>query len=119
MYQDLGNAVFSFFHPVKDFKDSDFKTMSNDVLIKALHSLGIEGAKASGRNDLVVGDRKISGSAYKINLGKADGSGRKALHHGTMLLNVDINALGKYLNPSKKKLESKSVESVRSRVANL
>ena len=50
--------------------------MSNDILIKALSSLGIEGAKASGRNDIVVGDLKISGSAYKINLGKADGTGK-------------------------------------------
>ena len=31
---------------------------------------------------------KISGSAYKVNLGKTDGSGKKALHHGTMLIDV-------------------------------
>ena len=43
----------------------------------------------------------------------------KALHHGTMLLSVNIEALGKYLNPSKLKLESKGVESVKSRVTNL
>ena len=36
-----------------------------------------------------------------------------------MLLDVDFTALEKYLQPSKKKLESKGVESVASRVINL
>lgn len=75
--------------------------------------------EASGRNDLVVDGKKISGSAYKLKLGKKDGSGKRSLHHGTMLLDLELNALGKYLNPSKKKLESKGVDSVISRVMNL
>lgn len=81
--------------------------------------MGIHGAEASGRNDIVIGDKKISGSAYKINLGKAGGVGKKALHHGTMLFDVDFTSLEKYLSPSKKKLLSKGVDSVRARVLNL
>ena len=92
--------------------------MNNDILVNALAKLGVE-SKASGRNDIVVGDRKVSGSAYKVKLGKKDGTGKLSLHHGTMLLDVDLNALGRYLNPSKKKLESKGVDSVISRVMNL
>ena len=68
---------------------------------------------------MVVDGKKISGSAYKLKLGKADGIGRRSLHHGTMLLNLELNALSKYLNPNKKKLESKGVTSVVSRVMNL
>jgi lipoate-protein ligase A len=68
---------------------------------------------------LHVNDRKVSGSAYKLKLGKSDGSGRRALHHGTMLLDLKLDALQKYLNPNKKKLESKGVDSVVSRVLNL
>jgi len=45
--------------------------------------------------------------------------GRRSLHHGTMLLDLELGALGKYLNPSKAKLKSKGVESVVSRVTNL
>lgn len=66
-----------------------------------------------------VGERKISGSAYKLKLGRSNGFGRRSLHHGTMLLNLDLTCLGKYLNPNKKKLESKGVDSVVSRVMNL
>jgi len=36
-----------------------------------------------------------------------------------MLLDLELGALGKYLNPSKAKLQSKGVESVVSRVINL
>lgn len=68
---------------------------------------------------MVVDGRKISGSAYKLKLGRANGEGRRSLHHGTMLLDLDLNALQKYLNPNKKKLESKGVDSVVSRVMNL
>ena len=52
-------------------------------------------------------------------MGCANGIGRRSLHHGTMLLNLDMTSLGKYLNPNKKKLESKGVDSVISRVISL
>lgn len=117
MYQDLGNSVFSFINPVAE--GIDFKTMNNEVLLGALqHGFGVTG-EASGRNDLTVNGRKVSGSAYKLKLGKKDGSGRRSLHHGTMLLDLELGALGKYLSPNKKKLESKGVDSVISRVLNL
>ena len=98
--------------------------MNNDVLLGALKTgFGLE-AKASGRNDLVIEheglEKKISGSAYKLKLGDSKtGEGRRSLHHGTMLLDLELSALGSYLNPSKAKLQSKGVESVVSRVINL
>lgn len=61
----------------------------------------------------------MSGSAYRLYLGGHQGRGKKALHHGTILFSVDLNALQKYLNPNKKKLESKGIDSVISRVMNL
>ena len=99
--------------------------MNNDILLESLQKFGITNAAASGRNDLVIKkegehDRKISGSAYKLKLGNhKTGEGRRSLHHGTMLLDLELNALGKYLNPSKAKLQSKGVDSVISRVMNL
>lgn len=91
-------------NPVDDFSKSDYKTMNNQVLLDALYDgFGIQG-EASGRNDLVVDGRKISGSAYKIRLGRKDGSGKQSLHHGTMLLDLELEALGRYLSPNKAKL---------------
>ena len=74
--------------------------------------------EAAGRNDMLVEGRKISGSAFKINLGNKI-FGPKSLHHGTILLNVDLNKMQRYLNPNKLKLISKGVDSVKSRVLNL
>ena len=92
--------------------------MNNDVLLDALSRFGIE-AEASGRNDLVVaGGRKISGSAWRIG-STASGKSHRILHHGTMLLDVDLGALGRYLSPNKLKMESKGIASVAARVVNL
>ncbi len=87
--------------------------MNADVVLAALKGLGIKNAAKSGRNDMVVDGKKVSGSAYKYKPGK------RTLHHGTMLLNLDKSAANKYLNPSIAKLKSKGVDSVRSRIMNL
>jgi Lipoyl protein ligase A/B catalytic domain len=55
---------------------------------------------------------QISGAAYKL-------SGPTSMHHGTLLLDVDMSSLGAYLNPNKLKLKSKGVDSVIARVTNL
>jgi lipoate---protein ligase len=119
VYQDLGNSVFSFLNPVSDFGKEDYKTMNNAVLIDSLKKIGIPNAEPTGRNDICVDGKKVSGSAYKLSLGKRDGSGRKTLHHGTMLIDLDLTALERYLSPNKAKLLSKGVDSVVSRVLNL
>ena len=103
VYQDLGNTCFSFFNPDSSQGKIDFKALNNALLIEAFRNLGVT-TEASGRNDLTVDGKKISGSAYRLNLGGKEGRGRKTLHHGTVLFSVDTNALQKYLNPNKKKL---------------
>lgn len=118
VYRDLGDTGFSFINPHASFEDQrDFKTMNNDVLLDALSRFGVE-AEPSGRNDLVVDGRKISGSAWRLRKNKS-GEGHRSLHHGTMLLDVDLDALGRYLSPNKLKMESKGIASVAARVVNL
>lgn len=107
VYQDLGNTNFTFLSPRSLFD----KEKNTEIITRAIGQFNIT-ATASGRNDIIVGDRKISGSAYKL-------SADRAFHHGTLLINVDLGALGRYLSPSKQKLESKGVSSVTARVTNL
>jgi lipoate-protein ligase A len=66
----------------------------------------------SGRNDLLADGRKFSGNAFYHHLGRA-------YHHGTLMVDVDLDRVQRYLSPSKAKLAAKGVDSVRSRVVNL
>ncbi len=111
----MGNLCFSFILPHNT--NVDFKSLNTQIIIKSLNNLGVK-AESSGRNDILVDGRKISGSAFKINLPNKK-FGPKCLHHGTILLNVDLDQMHRYLNPNKLKLISKGVDSVKSRVLNL
>lgn len=118
VYQDLKNTCFSFFIPIYDTTSPlDTREQNNIIILDALASLEITG-EVSGRNDLLVDGKKFSGSAYELDLGGVKVR-KKALHHGTLMIDVDVNAVWEYLNPNKKKLESKGVDSVISRVTNL
>jgi len=107
VFHDLGNTNFTFLSP----KDSYDQEANFTIIINALKKLGID-AELSGRNDMQVGDRKISGSAFKH---AAD----RSFHHGTLLVNANMQKLGDYLNPHPLKLKAKGIKSVRARVANL
>jgi len=112
VYHDLGNSLFSIFTKTqKDYKFENIKAANNQIIINALKILGLNGV-ASGRNDILIGDKKVSGSAYRC-------TKDMVLQHGTMLLKLDLDALPRYLNPNKAKLESKGITSVKSRVINL
>lgn len=107
VFHDIGNLNFTFLVRDEDY-DVDRQL---SVIQEALKGLGIEAVK-SGRNDLLVQERKFSGNAFYHRQGHA-------YHHGTLLVNVDMQKLGRYLTPPKAKLEAKGIQSVRSRVANL
>lgn len=107
VYHDLGNLNFTFIVKKEDY--SVERQLS--VIIKALESFGVE-AKKTGRNDIEVQGKKFSGNAFF----ETDG---KCYHHGTLMVNVDLDNLHNYLNVSADKLQSKGVSSVRSRVINL
>ncbi|MBH0084894.1 lipoate--protein ligase [Psychrobacter sp. SCQQ22] len=107
VFHDLGNTNFTFLSPKDDYDQAANFT----IIINALKKLGID-ADLSGRNDMQVGDKKISGSAFKH---AAD----RSFHHGTLLVNANMQKLGDYLNPHPLKLKAKGIKSVRARVANL
>ncbi|ORM40523.1 Lipoate-protein ligase A [Babesia sp. Xinjiang] len=108
VYQDLGNTCFTFISPVSDY---NFERNSN-LICAAVGKLIGQLCEPSGRNDLCVNGLKFSGAAFKV-LPNA------ALHHGTLLLDVNQGSLDKYLTPDKSKLEKHNVKSVGARVTNL
>ena len=109
VFHDLGNLNFTFIVPRAYY---DVRRQL-DVIRRAVSAFGI-GAAFTGRNDLVVEatGAKFSGNAFKF----TDAVG---MHHGTVLVDVDMDKLGRYLVPGKDKLKAKGIESVRSRVCNL
>ncbi len=107
VFHDLGNLNFTFIADKKHY-DVDRQLA---VILKAVQSLGIPAVK-SGRNDITVDDRKFSGNAFFT-------KGGKSCHHGTILVQADMEKLGHYLTVSEAKLKSKGIKSVKARVANL
>lgn len=81
------------------------------VITSALKALGI-GADITGRNDIEVDGRKISGSAFYR-------SGNFSLHHGTLMTKCNETKLERFLTPDKTKLATKGVNSVGARVGSL
>ncbi|EDO05475.1 lipoyltransferase and lipoate-protein ligase family protein [Babesia bovis T2Bo] len=108
VYQDLGNTCFTFISSPKDYS---FERNCN-LICSAVTKLIGEKCEPSGRNDLCVNGLKFSGSAFKL-LPNA------ALHHGTLLININQGSLDKYLTPDISKLEKHNVKSVKARVTNL
>lgn len=107
VYHDKQNLNFTFMSGRADYSQE----RNFSIIVNALDSFGIK-AEVSGRNDITVDGKKISGSAFKM-------SKDRAFHHGTLLVDADLDRLGVYLNPAVLKLESKGIKSVRSRVMNL
>ncbi|MGE6260979.1 lipoate--protein ligase [Heyndrickxia sporothermodurans] len=110
VYHDLGNLNFSFI--TKDDGESFHNFLKfTEPVIEALKELGVN-AELSGRNDIQVGGRKISGNAQFSTKGRM-------FSHGTLMLDSEIENVVSALKVKKDKIESKGIKSIRSRVANI
>jgi lipoate---protein ligase len=110
VYHDEGNLNFSFITKNDGNSFHNFRKFTEPV-IRALHRLGVP-AELSGRNDILVEGRKISGNAQFATRGKM-------FSHGTLMLNSDIDSVVSALRVKQDKIESKGIKSIRSRVANI
>ena len=110
VYHDRGCLCFSFI--TKDDGNSfhNFKKFT-DPVVKALHDMGVE-AELSGRNDILVDGKKVSGNAQFSTRGRM-------FSHGTLLLDTEIEAVVKALKVKMDKIESKGIKSIRNRVTNI
>ncbi|MFT8757250.1 lipoate--protein ligase [Leuconostoc pseudomesenteroides] len=110
VYHDLGNICFTFFVPVANSANVNFHQFVKPMA-DALESVGIP-VEISGRNDLEINGKKVSGNAQRY-------AGGYLMHHGTLLWNTDVEAMVRALNVADEKFISKAAKSVRARVGTI
>jgi lipoate-protein ligase A len=110
VYHDLGNLNFSFMTRDVHARFNRYDLFNRPV-VDVLEELGVP-AEIGGRNDILVGGRKISGNAQFATAGRM-------FSHGTLLLDSNLDDVTAALKPKPGKFESKGVKSIRSRVANI
>lgn len=109
VYSDKGNIMISYISAKGDTASVFEKFLS--AMTGCLCSLGLE-AEKSGRNDILVKGRKVSGNAMHQ-------LPDRTIAHGTLLYDTDLDALEQAIRPPVEKLARHKVQSVRQRVRNL
>ena len=109
VYADEGNIMLSYITP-----DTNVNFTFNRYMLMvehALQKLGID-ARTTGRNDILISDKKVSGNAF-YHLPD------RSIVHGTMLYDTNIEYMAGATTPSSSKLASKGVQSVRQHVTTI
>ena len=109
VYADRSNIMLSYITP-----DTNVNFTFNRYMLMvehALQGLGID-ARTTGRNDILIDGKKVSGNAFYHLPGRS-------IVHGTMLYDTDIDNMLQATTPSAAKLKSKGVESVRQHITTL
>lgn len=110
VFHDQGNLNYSFITDYNPDMLIDYDKFINPV-ISALAALGVNAGKRAS-SDIVIDDRKISGSAQITR-------GGRVLHHGTLLFDAELDILHELLKATEGEIVSKSVKSRRSSVTNI
>jgi lipoyltransferase/lipoate-protein ligase len=109
VFADRSNLMLSYITPTTNvnFTFNRYMLMVED----ALQRLGVD-ARTSGRNDILIGGKKVSGNAFYHLPGRS-------IVHGTMLYDTNLDYMLNATTPSATKLQSKGVESVRQHITTL
>lgn len=104
VFADMSNIMISYITHSRDSISEIFARYTT-LIANRLREIGLD-ARASGRNDITIGGRKLSGNAfYRTPEGAS-------IAHGTMLYGTDVIHMANAITPSRSKLESKKVKSV-------
>ncbi len=109
VYSDMGNVMVSYVSGRGTVSAVFDRYLS--AMAACLCSLGLR-AEKSGRNDILVEGRKVSGNAFHQ-------LPDRSIVHGTLLYDTDFEALEEAIRPPVEKLVRHGVASVRQRVENL
>lgn len=109
VYADLDNLMLCYVAKGNDVQ----LTYSNFItlILGALKRMGFD-AKSTGRNDITIDGKKVSGSAF-YHIPEQN----RNIVHSTMLYDTNVGNMVESLTPPSEKLVAKGVESVRSRIA--
>ena len=106
IYADLGNVMLSY---ITSQQQVNLAYNNYVNLIEfALLRMGIK-ARATGRNDILVDEKKVSGTAFY-------GVAGRSIIHGTLLYDTNLQHISAAITPPKQKLQSKGVASVRQHI---
>jgi len=106
VYADQDNVMMSFVTPNEDV-GLTFNRFIN-MLLLVLRKLGVE-ATGTTHNDVMIGDRKVSGTAFYHLPGRS-------IVHSTMLYDTNMDHMLNAITPGPEKLEAKGIKSVRQRI---
>ncbi len=110
VFHDLGNLNFTLIQRGVEDQFGNYGVFAQPVM-ETLASLGVT-ATLSGRNDLLIGNQKFCGQAQTMWHGRL-------MHHGCILFSAQLKALTNALKVNPLKIQSKGIDSVRSRVTNI
>lgn len=106
VYADRDNVMLSYISKEENV-GLTFNRFIN-MLLLVLRKLGIE-ATGTTHNDVMIGDRKVSGTAFYHLPGRS-------IVHATMLYDTNMEHMLHAITPSHEKLQQKGIQSVRQRI---
>lgn len=109
VFADSHNIMFSYI-TTSEHVTTTFSRYTA-MIASMLQSLGLD-AEATGRNDITIAGRKVSGNSFYHVPGRS-------IVHGTMLYDTDFRHMANAITPSRSKLESKMVKSVPAHITTL
>jgi lipoate---protein ligase len=107
VFHDLGNLNYTFITDRKIYNSDEVY----QIIFHAINDFELRG-EIEEKSNLCVNGKKFSGNAFTFRK-------NKAMHHGTLLVNADLNSMRKYLKPQFKNIETKAVSSRPASVINL
>ncbi len=117
VYHDYnGEVTYSIIMPkghplaLNDILDS-YKLLCGGIL-RTLYHLGIKNAEFKPINDVIVGEKKVSGNAMTRRHGCI-------LQHGTTLLDLNVNLMFTILKVPQEKISDKMISDVKERVTSI
>lgn len=110
VFHDLGNLNFTFITGGREGELVNYHRFTLPI-IEAMGKMGLE-TRLGKRNELLLGDLKISGTASHVYK-------QRVLHHGTLLFSSDLGEMSAALKVQPERFTDRAVKSIRSKVTNI